>query len=124
MKVKILNRLCFECPLDDCKTPCPFGVDDNDCADEFLVDDFKKKEDAKEYRRSYYQKHKEKFREYRKIYYQAHKDRCKSYGRSYYQKNKEKVKEKNKAYAQKRKEKFKEKFNNYMKNKYKLLEGR
>ena len=64
-----MNRLCFECPLDDCKTPCPFGVDDNDCADEFLVDDFKKKEDVKEYRRSYYQKHKEKFNNYMKNKY-------------------------------------------------------
>lgn len=35
--------LCFRCPLEDCRTPCPFGADNGKCMediDEYLFNNY------------------------------------------------------------------------------------
>ena len=39
----IKNCLCFRCPLEDCRSPCPFGVDkvgNSENIDEYLFDKY------------------------------------------------------------------------------------
>lgn len=39
----IKNCLCFRCPLEDCRSPCPFGVDKGKCMediDEYLFNNY------------------------------------------------------------------------------------
>lgn len=49
--------LCFRCPLEDCRSPCPFGVDKGKCMediDEYLFNnyvDVKGKDEKKRRRR-------------------------------------------------------------------------
>lgn len=48
--------LCFRCPLEDCRSPCPFGVDKGKCMediDEYLFNNYVeiKGEDEKKRRR-------------------------------------------------------------------------
>lgn len=49
--------LCFRCPLEDCRSPCPFGVDKGKCMediDEYLFNnyvDIKGKDEKKRRRR-------------------------------------------------------------------------
>ena len=49
--------LCFRCPLEDCRSPCPFGVDKGKCMediDEYLFDNYveiKGKDEKKRRRR-------------------------------------------------------------------------
>lgn len=102
-----MNCLCFECPLEDCSTPCPFGVHDeiDMNIDEYIDDDLKKRNELQEYRRFYYQANKDNLKAYSKAYYQAHKEKLKAYSKAYYRANKEEIKA-------------------YMENKYKVLEGR
>lgn len=67
--------LCFRCPLDDCKTPCPFGIDGGkyiENVDEYLakneerikrlVEKEKKKEKNGDYPQERYLKKKRKKR--------------------------------------------------------------
>ena len=61
--------LCFRCPLEDCRSPCPFGVDKGKCMediDEYLFNnyvDIKGKDEKKRRRkitnRKYYLKRKD-----------------------------------------------------------------
>ena len=67
--------LCFECPLADCRTPCPFGMDTSrgrENIDQYLFGieskREKRKEKEKEYQANYYQKNKEKLKEYNQKY--------------------------------------------------------
>lgn len=49
--------LCFRCPLEDCRSPCPFGVDKGKCMeniDEYLFNNYveiKEKDEKKRRRR-------------------------------------------------------------------------
>lgn len=49
--------LCFRCPLEDCRSPCPFGVDKGKCMediDEYLFNNYveiKGKDEKKRRRR-------------------------------------------------------------------------
>lgn len=91
--------LCFRCPLEDCRSPCPFGMDrKHENMDEYLeipeymqkpVDEKErmKKEKLKEYHVSYYLKKKEKLKEYQASYYRKNKERLAEYKRSKYRKN-------------------------------------
>ena len=53
----IKNCLCFRCPLEDCRSPCPFGVDKGKCMeniDEYLFNNYveiKGKDEKKRRRR-------------------------------------------------------------------------
>lgn len=72
--------LCFECPLADCRTPCPFGMDSRygrENIDQYLFGieskREKRKEKEKEYQANYYLKNKEKLKEYSKKQYRKRK---------------------------------------------------
>lgn len=72
------NCLCFECPLADCRTPCPFGMDTSsgrENIDQYLfsVESKMEKRKEKEYQANYYQKNKERLREYRREQYRKKK---------------------------------------------------
>lgn len=73
--------LCFRCPLEDCRTPCPFGMDKRDIVED-ISDEFfygyierekqekdKKKEEKRAYNREYYLKNKERLKSYYQNYY-------------------------------------------------------
>lgn len=79
--------LCFECPLADCRTPCPFGMDTKNGREN--IDQYlfgieskreKRKEKEKEYQANYYQKNKEKLKEYSREQYRKKKSRDKTEG--------------------------------------------
>lgn len=79
--------LCFECPLADCRTPCPFGMDTSsgrENIDQYLFGieskKEKRKEKEKEYQANYYQKNKEKLKEYSREQYRKKKLREKTEG--------------------------------------------
>lgn len=79
--------LCFECPLADCRTPCPFGMDTSrgrENIDQYLFGieskREKRKEKEKEYQANYYQKNKEKLKEYSREQYRKKKLREKTEG--------------------------------------------
>ena len=79
--------LCFECPLADCRTPCPFGMDTKigrENIDQYLFGieskREKRKEKEKEYQANYYQKNKEKLKEYSREQYRKKKSRDKTEG--------------------------------------------
>lgn len=81
--------LCFECPLADCRTPCPFGMDTSsgrENIDQYLFgieskrEKKKEKEKEKEYQANYYQKNKEKLKEYSREQYRKKKLREKTEG--------------------------------------------
>lgn len=79
--------LCFECPLADCRTPCPFGMDTSsgrENIDQYLFGieskKEKRKEKEKEYQANYYQKNKEKLKEYSREQYRKKKLRDKTEG--------------------------------------------
>ena len=79
--------LCFECPLADCRTPCPFGMDTSrgrENIDQYLFGieskREKRKEKEQEYQANYYQKNKEKLKEYSREQYRKKKLREKTDG--------------------------------------------
>lgn len=79
--------LCFECPLADCRTPCPFGMDTSrgrENIDQYLFGieskREKRKEKEKEYQANYYQKNKEKLKEYSREQYRKRKLRYETEG--------------------------------------------
>ena len=79
--------LCFECPLADCRTPCPFGMDTKigrENIDQYLFGQEskreKRKEKEKEYQANYYQKNKEKLKEYSREQCRKKKSRDKTEG--------------------------------------------
>ena len=50
MKFEAKECICFNCPLDDCRDPCPFGMDGKrhyEDVDKYLTDVYKD-EDFKE----------------------------------------------------------------------------
>lgn len=73
--------LCFRCPLPDCRSPCPFGMDRGKYAenvDDYLLDEYFEREKQKKhekvkrknvYNHEYYLKNKEQLREYKRNQY-------------------------------------------------------
>lgn len=84
----IKNCLCFRCPLEDCRSPCPFGVDkvgNSENIDEYLFDKYieiKSKEKDKKIKKK---------RAYNREYYRKNKEKLKNCSRIRYIKNKEQI---------------------------------
>lgn len=80
---------CFSCPLEDCVSPCPFGVDIDYDIDEYILD----KDELDKQKYSYLSK-REKVRLYKKAYYKKNKEHILAQQKAYRQSRKDKLKEK------------------------------
>ena len=80
--------LCFRCPLEDCRSPCPFGVDkvgNSENIDEYLFDKYieiKSKEKNKKIKKK---------RAYNREYYRENKEKLKNDSKRRYIKNKAQI---------------------------------